>query len=103
VEALDRARDRGHDLLPAVGTVAPHGTGPERIQSKADVAGRGVDTSALDIFRHVNGRLSRLGADLKPDADSGVEINAIENLRDRLCRRIEPETMGAIGAREYQC
>ena len=102
-EAFDRARDRGHDLLPAVGTGAPHRAGPERVEPEADVAGGGIDAFALDVFGDVNGGHPRLRADLKLDADAGVEIDAVENLRDRLRRRIEPETMGAIGAGEHQC
>ena len=101
-EAFDRAGDRGHDLVPAIGTGAPHRTGPERVEPEADVAGGGIDAFALDIFGDVNGGHSRLRADLKLDADAGVEIDAVENLRDRLCRRIEPETMGAIGAGEHE-
>src|SRR5436309_3019130 len=49
-EAFDRTRDGGHDLLPAVGTGAPYRAGPERVEPEADIAGGGVDTSALDIF-----------------------------------------------------
>ena len=101
-EALDRAGDRGNDLGPAIGTGAPHRAGPERIQPEADVAGGGIDAFALDVFGDVNGRHSRLRADLKLDADAGIEINAVENLRDRLCRRIEPKTVGAIGAGEHE-
>ena len=51
----------------------------------------------------MNGGHPRLRADLKLDADPGVEINTVENLRDRLRRRIEPKTMGAIGAGEHEC
>ena len=42
-EALDRAGDRGHDLVPAIGTGAPHRAGAERIEPEADVAGGGID------------------------------------------------------------
>ena len=101
-EAFDRAGDRGHDLGPAIGAGAPHRAGSERIEPEADVAGRGVEALALDVFGEVNGGHPRLRADLKLDADAGVEIDAVEDLRDRLRRRIQPETVGAIGAGEHQ-
>src|SRR4029079_6562572 len=102
-ETLDRTGDGGNDLLPAIGTGAPNRAGPERVQPEADVARRGIDPFALDVFGEVNGRHARLRTDLKLDADAGIEINAVENLRDRLCRRIEPKPVSAIGAGEYEC
>ena len=101
-ETFDRASDRGHDLLPAIGTGAPHRTGPERVETEADIAGGGIDAFALDVFGDVNGGHSRLRTDLKLDADAGVEIDAVENLRDRLRRRIQPKPVGAIGAGEHE-
>ena len=97
-KTLDRAGDGGHDLVPAIGTGAPHRTGPERVEPEADIAGGGIDAFALDVFGDVNGRHPRLRADLKLDADAGVEIDAVENRCYGFSRRIQPIAVGAGGA-----
>ena len=101
-EALDGAGDRRHDLGPAIGAGSPHRAGAERVEPEADVAGGGIDALALDIFGDVDRRHPRLRTDLQLDADAGIEIDAVENLRDGLRRRIQPKSMGAIGAGEHQ-
>ena len=47
-------------------------------------------------------RHPRLRTDLKLDPDAGVDEHAVQDLLDRFRRGIEPETMGAVGARENQ-
>ena len=102
-KTLDSAGNGGHDLGPAIGTGAPHGTGPERVEPEADIAGCGIDTFALDVFGEVNGGYPRLRTDLKLDTNAGVEIDAVENLRDGFSRWIQSVLMGAGGACEHQC
>ncbi len=97
-KTLDRTRDGRDDFAPAIGTVSPHRAGPERVEPEADIAGGGIDAFALDVFGDVNGRHPRLRADLKLDADAGVEIDAVENRCYGFSRRIEPIAVGAGGA-----
>ena len=101
-KTLDSAGDGGHDLGPAIGTGAPHGTGSERVEPEADIARGRVDAFALDIFGEVNGGHPRLRTDLKLDADAGVEIDAVENRCYGFSRWIQPVPMGAGGAGEHQ-
>ncbi len=101
-EALDRARYRRHDLGPAIGTGAPHRAGAERIETEADIAGSGAKAFAFHIFGDVNGGHPRLRTDLQFDGDTGIDIDAVQNLLDRFCRRLQSKTIGAIGAGEDQ-
>ena len=52
-EAFDRAGDRGHDLGPGIGTGSPDRAGADRIETEADIAGRGREALAL---RHIRRR-----------------------------------------------
>src|SRR3981081_3820257 len=76
-EAFDRAGDRGHDLGPGVGTGAPDRAGADRIEPEPDIAGRGGEAFALDIFGDVNRGHAGLRADLKFDGNDRIDEDAI--------------------------
>src|SRR5581483_2146604 len=79
-KTLDATGHGGNDLVPTVGTVSPHRAGRERIEPEADVAGGGIDAVALHIFRDMDRSHPRLRADLKLEADAGVEVNVLQHL-----------------------
>src|SRR5258708_15597748 len=85
---------RSHDLGPRIGTGSPDRAGADRIKTEADIAGRGGEAFALDVFGDVDGRHPQHTSELQSPHHLVLRLLLDQKYLDRLSAIAPSKTRG---------